>query len=283
MIEKKIKFYRQQKHMTQEELAEKLNVVRQTVSKWENGQSVPDADVLLRIAEILDVSVNELLGTQDEIVDVNEKIACLNNELTKRICVERKQVQINQKRQLILFWSFLALLMALAFSQSILSLLLVFLCVLMAFLVLYRNLALLTDQYTSMSMKSLHMTTCFTIVVVILAVILAFAFKKQLINENLEDLFVAVLVSSVMLFAGYVAPKLPFSRHTGLRLPWTISDEATWHVAHRIIGYISLPMVLVYFAVIFMTFDIGISTAIAFLAWLLIPSLLSLLYYFRRF
>lgn len=283
MIDKKIKFYRLQKHMTQEELAEKLNVVRQTVSKWENGQSVPDADVLLRIAEILEVSVNKLLGTQDEIVDVNEKLARLNNELAKRICVERKQVQINQKRQLILFWSFLALLMALVFSQSILSLLLVFLCVLMAFLVLYRNLALLTDQYTSMSMKSLHMTTRFTIVVVILAVILAFAFEKQLINENLEDLFVAGIVSSVMLFAGYVAPKLPFSRHTGLRLPWTISDEATWHIAHRIIGYISLPMVLVYFAIIFMTFDIGISTAIAFLAWLLIPSLLSLLYYFKRF
>ena len=48
--------------LSQEELAEKVNVSRQTLSKWENGQSVPDAQLLLRLAEILDVPVSELLG-----------------------------------------------------------------------------------------------------------------------------------------------------------------------------------------------------------------------------
>ena len=55
---------RKSKGFTQEELAIKVNVVRQTVSKWEKGLSVPDAVTLQKIAEVLDVSVNELLGAE---------------------------------------------------------------------------------------------------------------------------------------------------------------------------------------------------------------------------
>lgn len=52
MINENIKKYRKQKGMSQEEMALRLNVVRQTVSKWETGLSVPDADILMRIAEL---------------------------------------------------------------------------------------------------------------------------------------------------------------------------------------------------------------------------------------
>ena len=52
---------RKSKGFTQEELAIKVNVVRQTVSKWEKGLSVPDAATLQKIAEVLDITVNELL------------------------------------------------------------------------------------------------------------------------------------------------------------------------------------------------------------------------------
>ena len=41
---------------------EKLNVVRQTVSKWEQGLSVPDADLLIAISEILETPVGTMLG-----------------------------------------------------------------------------------------------------------------------------------------------------------------------------------------------------------------------------
>ena len=67
MIDKNIKHFRKAKGMSQEEMAVKLNVVRQTVSKWENGLSVPDADVLIRMAELLNVSVSQLLGIEAEI------------------------------------------------------------------------------------------------------------------------------------------------------------------------------------------------------------------------
>ena len=62
MFSENLKTLRKQKGYTQEELAARLNVVRQTVSKWEKGLSVPDAELLLRLAEILEVPVSTLLG-----------------------------------------------------------------------------------------------------------------------------------------------------------------------------------------------------------------------------
>lgn len=62
MFNENLKNIRRQKGLSQEELAERLHVVRQTVSKWEKGLSVPDADILIRIAEIFETSVSTLLG-----------------------------------------------------------------------------------------------------------------------------------------------------------------------------------------------------------------------------
>jgi putative transcriptional regulator len=57
-----LKRLRAKNGISQDELAIRLNVVRQTVSKWENGLSVPDADMLIKIADVFDVSVSDLLG-----------------------------------------------------------------------------------------------------------------------------------------------------------------------------------------------------------------------------
>ena len=62
MFSENLKLLRKKKGLTQEELAIRLNVVRQTVSKWEKGLSVPDADLLIKLADVLEVSVAELLG-----------------------------------------------------------------------------------------------------------------------------------------------------------------------------------------------------------------------------
>lgn len=73
MFHENLKTMRKAKGYTQEELAIKLNVVRQTVSKWEKGLSVPDADVLCKIADVLDTDVSTLLG--EEIVEETDKSA----------------------------------------------------------------------------------------------------------------------------------------------------------------------------------------------------------------
>ena len=62
MLNENIKAIRKQRGLSQEELAIRLHVVRQTVSKWEKGLSVPDSDMLVKIAEVLEVSIGELLG-----------------------------------------------------------------------------------------------------------------------------------------------------------------------------------------------------------------------------
>lgn len=84
MLSENLKELRKNKGYSQEQLAVRLNVVRQTVSKWEKGLSVPDAQMLIEIAEVFDVSVSDLLGKtieQEEKEDVLEVIA---QELAKR-------------------------------------------------------------------------------------------------------------------------------------------------------------------------------------------------------
>ena len=87
---------RRAKGLSQEELAVKLNVVRQTISKWEQGSSVPDSEMLLRIAVELDTTVNVLLG---DTVDAEEspdlkaiaaKLEVLNEQFAKRSETRRK-------------------------------------------------------------------------------------------------------------------------------------------------------------------------------------------------
>ena len=85
MFGENLKAMRKAKGYTQEELAIKINVVRQTVSKWENGLSVPDADMLSQIAEVLDTKVSVLLGgtiTEETDKDaVAEQLAKISEQL----------------------------------------------------------------------------------------------------------------------------------------------------------------------------------------------------------
>ena len=92
MFSENLKTFRKQKGLSQEELAERLHVVRQTISKWERGQSVPDAELLIRIAEIFDTSVSTLLGdtvqpqeqTPEDVNLISEKLEQLNLLLAER-------------------------------------------------------------------------------------------------------------------------------------------------------------------------------------------------------
>ena len=87
MLQENIKVFRKERGLTQEELAIRLNVVRQTVSKWEKGLSVPDAELLQKIADVLDVSVGQLLGQEREVEhrnEVAEQLSRINEQLAIR-------------------------------------------------------------------------------------------------------------------------------------------------------------------------------------------------------
>lgn len=90
MLNENLKTIRKSKGLSQEELAVKLNVVRQTISKWENGQSVPDADMLISIADALETPVNTLLGEDlketkiDDLKVISKKLEIINLQLAQR-------------------------------------------------------------------------------------------------------------------------------------------------------------------------------------------------------
>lgn len=85
MFAENLKKIRKDKGYTQEILAEKLNVVRQTVSKWEKGLSLPDVDMLSKIANVLETDANILLDGQITTTDQSEivkQLAKINEQLT---------------------------------------------------------------------------------------------------------------------------------------------------------------------------------------------------------
>ena len=105
MLNENIKAIRKSKGLSQEELAVKLNVVRQTISKWEKGLSVPDSDMLISISEILETPVSTLLGETvavpeaDDLKAISEKLEITNLQLAQRKRTRRK----------VLHWMFISL------------------------------------------------------------------------------------------------------------------------------------------------------------------------------
>ena len=96
MLKENIKSLRKSKRFSQEELAIKLNVVRQTISKWEQGLSVPDAEMLIKLAEVFDTTVSTLLGKNisdskvDDLKAISEKLEIINLQLSQRKNERRK-------------------------------------------------------------------------------------------------------------------------------------------------------------------------------------------------
>ena len=97
MLSENIQAARKSKGLSQQELAEKLNVVRQTVSKWVKGLSVPDADTLIRIAEILEVSVETLLGGKMSDSEDSEG-GKSSSEIAKQLTQINEQLAIRNRR-----------------------------------------------------------------------------------------------------------------------------------------------------------------------------------------
>ena len=91
MLGENIQILRKEKGFTQEELAARVNVVRQTISKWEKGLSVPDAAMLQKLAEVLETTVSQLLGA--EIHSDKDR-----NELAEQLARINEQLVIKNRR-----------------------------------------------------------------------------------------------------------------------------------------------------------------------------------------
>ena len=104
MLNENIKAIRKSKGLSQQELAVKLNVVRQTISKWEQGLSVPDSDMLISLSEALETPVSTLLGENvmeseaDTVKALSEKLEIINLQFARRKALRRS----------LLHWSLIA-------------------------------------------------------------------------------------------------------------------------------------------------------------------------------
>ncbi|KAI4445751.1 hypothetical protein C823_000267 [Eubacterium plexicaudatum ASF492] len=99
MLNENMKAIRKSKGLSQQELAVKLNVVRQTISKWEQGLSVPDSDMLISISEVLETPVSTLLGENvieskvDDLKVISEKLEVINMQLAQRKTTRKRILQ----------------------------------------------------------------------------------------------------------------------------------------------------------------------------------------------
>lgn len=113
MFSENLKTLRKQKGFSQEELASRLHVVRQTISKWEKNLSVPDADTLIRLAEILEVSVSELLGSKIETKNGN-----VTNDVAEQLSRINEQLAIKNRHSRRI-WKAIAIILAVFFLISV--------------------------------------------------------------------------------------------------------------------------------------------------------------------
>ena len=287
MLNENIRKYRKECGLSQEEMAVKLHVVRQTISKWETNLSVPDADMFIEIAKLLQVSVEQLLDySGKDNLSVDTELARLNEELAKHIKEERRLQLYHQKRNLILYLLIASLTIALVVKNTFLSIGLILLCVLASLWVLYRNLALLASQTSSPSKQQFHalkLTLLFSLLLILFTIGFVCLEKLGMIGETSEFYFVIGIVITLMLFLGYISLKLPYTRFVGLRLPWTVCDEETWYFAHRIIALITPPSIMLMFVGLLMFADKEKVLLICLFLWIMIPSILSLMFYVRKY
>ena len=100
-IGKFIALKRREKKITQEELAEKLYITDRAVSKWERGLSMPDADKMLDLCNILGINVNELLN--GEMIDMKN----YNKKMDELLIEMAKKEEINNKKLMTSMWTIL--------------------------------------------------------------------------------------------------------------------------------------------------------------------------------
>ncbi len=94
-VGKKIMFYRKKLNLTQDELASKLFVTRQNISKWENGSGIPSIDSILELSKIFNITIENLLCL-DDVLDIDkdnifsghDRIYIINSIINKSIEVD---------------------------------------------------------------------------------------------------------------------------------------------------------------------------------------------------
>lgn len=289
MLSENIKKYRKERKLSQEELSLQLHVVRQTLSKWENNLSVPDADQLISLADALGVGVDTLLGTElddpNDPKDIAAELEKANKQIAQYAEEKRLQAEAGKIRGLILLLTVISIVISHVFRNEILAVSLSSLLLIAVLIILYRNLSLLSIAFSGKrETGNFGIVTMFGIILIFSIAVFIVLIKTDAIrvSDSQEKLIAAAIVSVVIIFSGIVSPGLPYNRHIGLRLPWTVQNEGAWNIAHRVLGVISIPLGLIYISLAFFAGNMGLLTLVVVAIWIGVPGLISFLYMYRK-
>lgn len=172
-------------------------------------------------------------------------------------------------------------------------------CVAVMMVVYMKNIAAVSNiSEDNPKVRTLRGVTVFNAIYMLAVLLLAVAVSKGVFDELAEKmspgefdtavkLLMAVLLALPMAVYGNTAPKLPRSCFTGLRLPWTVRDEQTWLIAHRLLGYLSLPLAVLLFVPV--RTGVGYEAYVKFwwvpdlLLWIGVPGVVSGIYYWKKY
>lgn len=101
----------------------------------------------------------------------------------------------------------------------------------------------LKNLYRQFDEKTTSTILIFNIFILLIALIAVYLKGSNLINK-LQEYYLAYIIEVIVLaFFGYIAPKIPYNRYVGLRLPWIVADESTWIYAHQLCRRITIPLI----------------------------------------
>ena len=196
-------------------------------------------------------------------------------------------MNVTKVHTIISIFSFAALAVCLVVQNAWVSLALIVGCLLIALVLLWNNISLLSNiAEDNPKNKTIRFVTVFDAVclLTVVAIVVLNAIGAIKLTDSSESMLASAITSIVILVLGNLCPKLPYSRHTGLRLPWTLADESTWILAHRILGYTAIPIGLSNVIAMFSFQEASIRSGFAigaFLLWVGIASLISLISFYR--
>jgi|GEM_PF-216907 len=130
--------------------------------------------------------------------------------------------------------------------------------------------------------KTMRLINRLTIVIIIICIVFSiYTPIENLFSSKTNKIIYVGLISIFIMTFGNLSPKIPFNRHLGLRLPWTIRDEDTWKIAHKILGYLSFPIAIAMFILTFY-FNLNTIIPVCIIILIIIPSLYSFLFYYKK-
>ena len=156
-------------------------------------------------------------------------------------------------RIILLITSLLMLVIGFVMSKSNIEILILGILAIISLVVLDRQASdIVKLSKNNPKVKTFRFLNMFTLLIVVLCFILALSSSDNQVSITEDNKILIIgLMSAFMMIFGNSSPKIPFNRYLGLRLPWTIRDEETWKIAHRLIGYLSFPIAIIMFIMSF--------------------------------